>query len=231
MYFADLGDTLLQNWPEYHSLLISLFKFLGPFLSAPKLQDASRALYKGTMRILLVILHDFPDFLAEYYLSLAEALPAHCAQIRNVVFAAFPRNITLPDPFTYDFELADGHKQIVPVIASDYVSIISEATHTGFDHCAYSIELVDVHIPEAMKKVVGAAADGSVRYNLPYLNAAVLSIGVHAVNYLMLSPGGVKVNWTFEANQPSVAAIERMATMLDNEGASDRLLSPLRLSD
>lgn len=210
----------MQNWPEYHSLLIALFKFLGPFLSSPKLQDSSRALYKGTMRILLVLLHDFPDFLAEYYLTLVEALPPHCTQIRNVVLSAFPRNTTLPDPVTYDFELADAHKLLVPTIASDYVAILSAAQDEGFDHIAYMTEMVDVHVPKAMERIAGTGSDGQVHYNLPFLNAAVLSLGVHAVNYLMLSPGGVKTDWTFEAQRPSVVAFERMAAQLDNEGTS-----------
>lgn len=228
-----------QNWPEYHSLLIALFKFLGPFLSSPKLQDSSRALYKGTMRILLVLLHDFPDFLAEFYLSLVEALPPHCTQIRNVVLSAFPRNTTLPDPVAYDFALADAHKLLVPTVASDYVSILGAGMDEGFDHIAYMSEMLDVHVPEAVKKIAGTGSDGQVRYNLPFLNAAVLSLGVHAVDYLMLSPGGVKTDWTFEAQRPSVVAFERIAAQLDNEGWSrvplcllvHHSLTDLRLSE
>jgi CCR4-NOT transcription complex subunit 1 len=175
------------------------------------------------MRILLVLLHDFPDFLAEYYLSLVEALPPHCTQIRNVVLSAFPRNTTLPDPVAYDFELADAHKLLVPTIASDYVAILGAAQDEGFDHIAYMAEMIDVHVPEAMKKIASTGSDGQVRYNLPFLNAAVLSLGIHAVDYLMLSPGGVKTDWTFEAQRPSVVAFERMAAQLDNEGTCPSL--------
>ena len=44
-------------------LLIALFKFLAPFLKDSELSVPARDMYRGALRILLVLLHDFPDFL------------------------------------------------------------------------------------------------------------------------------------------------------------------------
>ncbi len=71
---------------------------MAPFLRNAKLQVASRNLYRGTLRLLLVLLHDFPDFLSEYYFSLCDAVPPRCIQLRNIILAAFPASATLPDP-------------------------------------------------------------------------------------------------------------------------------------
>ena len=59
-----------------------------------------RVLYKGTLRCLLVLLHDFPEFLSDYHMAFCDVLPISCIQLRNLVLSAFPRSMRLPDPFT-----------------------------------------------------------------------------------------------------------------------------------
>lgn len=55
---------------------------------------------QGTLRVLLVLLHDFPEFLCEYHFELCNVVPPSCIQMRNLILSAFPRNMRLPDPFT-----------------------------------------------------------------------------------------------------------------------------------
>ena len=55
---------------------------------------------QGTLRVLLVLLHDFPEFLCEYHFQLCDVVPPSCIQMRNLILSAFPRNMRLPDPFT-----------------------------------------------------------------------------------------------------------------------------------
>jgi CCR4-NOT transcription complex subunit 1 len=50
--------------------------------------------------VLLVLLHDFPEFLCEYHFELCNMIPPSCIQMRNLILSAFPRNMRLPDPFT-----------------------------------------------------------------------------------------------------------------------------------
>lgn len=55
---------------------------------------------QGTLRVLLVLLHDFPEFLCDYHFSFCDVIPPNCIQMRNLILSAFPRNMRLPDPFT-----------------------------------------------------------------------------------------------------------------------------------
>ena len=50
--------------------------------------------------MLLVLLHDFPEFLCDYHFSFCDVIPPNCIQMRNLILSAFPRNMRLPDPFT-----------------------------------------------------------------------------------------------------------------------------------
>mgnify|MGYP006102732735 FL=1 len=56
-------------------LLMDLFAFLSPYLKSGKFGDSIRTLYKGTLRVLLVLLHDFPEFLCENYLNFVSIVP------------------------------------------------------------------------------------------------------------------------------------------------------------
>ncbi|CAE7460335.1 CNOT1, partial [Symbiodinium microadriaticum] len=49
-----------KGWPLMHRLLLVLLQFLQPYLRNADLPDPIRRLYKGTLRVLLILLHDFP---------------------------------------------------------------------------------------------------------------------------------------------------------------------------
>lgn len=62
----------------------------------PKFQFAMPLFFpQGTVRVLLVILHDFPEFLSDYHFSFCELIPAPCVQIRNLILSAYPRSMQL----------------------------------------------------------------------------------------------------------------------------------------
>lgn len=84
----------------YSTLLVDLFKFLDPFLRNTELASPVMMLYKGTLKVLLVLLHDFPEFLCDYHYGFCDEIPPNCIQMRNLILSAFPRNMRLPDPFT-----------------------------------------------------------------------------------------------------------------------------------
>src|ERR1700726_4056072 len=88
--------------------------------------ETTRLLYKGTLRVLLVLLHDFPEFLCEFHFSFCDVIPPSCIQMRNLILSAFPRNMRLPDPFTPNLKV-DLLPEIAvpPRIVSDVLSSLS----------------------------------------------------------------------------------------------------------
>ena len=97
-----------QGWPLYQQLLIDLFKFLYPFLRNAELIIKNETLYKGTLRCLLVLLHDFPEFLCDYHFPFCDVIPPGCLQLRNIILSAFPSTKSLPDPFSKDLKVWSG---------------------------------------------------------------------------------------------------------------------------
>lgn len=69
---------------------------------------------QGTLRVLLVLLHDFPEFLCDYHYGFCDVIPPNCIQLRNLILSAFPRNMRLPDPFTPNLKVeADSLRAVL----------------------------------------------------------------------------------------------------------------------
>lgn len=76
-----MAGSSRNGWGAYLQLLLAQLGFLEPFLRAAELTDAVRLLYKGTLRLLLVLLHDFPEFLCQSHFRLCDAIPPSCIQV------------------------------------------------------------------------------------------------------------------------------------------------------
>merc|ERR1711896_126550 len=115
-----------KGWQLMHKLLLCQLIFLQPFLKAGRLNEPLRKVYRGALRVLLVLLHDFPEFLCDYHYGLCEVIPPSCIQMRNLILSAFPRNMRLPDPFTPNLKV-DLLPEISqsPRILSKYTTTLS----------------------------------------------------------------------------------------------------------
>lgn len=189
----------------FQRLLICLFEFLAPYLSQVQLKETTRLLYRGTLRVLLVLLHDFPEFLCDYHYSLCDVIPITCIQLRNLILSAFPRSMRLPDPFTPNLKvdlLAEINQS--PNILSDYTSVL---TTESFD-LKKEIDLFlqkrgsDQFLAQLPSRL---AKNGE--YNIPLVNAVVFYVGISGVNQ------GIPIN-----QGPPVEIFQHLLNELDSEG-------------
>ncbi|KAJ5386405.1 CCR4-Not complex component N.t1.c1 C-terminal [Penicillium cosmopolitanum] len=88
------------GWAVYCEIMQVLLSYIGEQLKAANISYVAKDLYKGVLRILLILHHDFPEFVAENHFQFCNVIPAHCAQLRNLVLSAYPSSFQkLPDPF------------------------------------------------------------------------------------------------------------------------------------
>ncbi|KAI6129122.1 Not1-domain-containing protein [Pisolithus croceorrhizus] len=216
-----------EGWSAFHKLLLSLLKFLAPFLKEADLQLASRDLYRGTLRLFLVLLHDFPEFLSGYYFSLCDVIPYRCVQLRNIVLSAFPLSIVLPDPHLRNVKF-DSIPEMgrIPPILSDFASgLKSPEMKSGLDQYLFNrgTPAFLVSLKERLKS--STVSEGSTEtYNLPLLASVVMYIGVSSVAQAKSRSGSP----VFNPTDPGVIALHYLATNLDIEG-QHHLLSSLVL--
>ncbi len=93
-----LGVTGQRGWVLVQRLLLDCLRFLYPYLRRGEMNEGIRLFYKGSLRLFLLLLHDFPDFLADYAWTLLEAIPFTAVHLRSIVLAAGPKVLRKFEP-------------------------------------------------------------------------------------------------------------------------------------
>ncbi|XP_064398380.1 CCR4-NOT transcription complex subunit 1-like [Halichondria panicea] len=204
-----------KGWPLFHQLLIDLFKFLAPFLRNAELTKPTQALYKGTLRVLLVLLHDFPEFLCDYHFSFCDVIPPNCIQMRNLILSAFPRNMRLPDPFTPNLKvemLPDiAH---APRILPPYSQHIPQNLKKDLDN--YIRTRAPVTFLQELRGHLTISSDPGNQYNITLMNALVLYVGTQAIAYVHSK--GITPSTSTIAHTAHMDIFQHLVVDLDTEG-------------
>ncbi|KAL3275904.1 hypothetical protein HHI36_020639 [Cryptolaemus montrouzieri] len=212
-----LASTPQQKcWPMYAQLLIDLFKYLAPFLRNAELAKPVTMLYKGTLRVLLVLLHDFPEFLCDYHYNFCDVIPPNCIQMRNLILSAFPRNMRLPDPFTPNLKV-DMLPEISygPRILAN-VSIMITPTQFKKELDSYLKARAPVTFLSELRSNLQVSSGPGVRYNILLMNALVLYVGTQAISYIRSK--GHTPNMSTIAHSAHMDIFQNLAVDLDTEG-------------
>ncbi|XP_019755712.2 CCR4-NOT transcription complex subunit 1 isoform X2 [Dendroctonus ponderosae] len=180
-----LATTPQQKcWPLYSQLLVDLFKYLAPFLRNAELAKPVTMLYKGTLRVLLVLLHDFPEFLCDNYYGFCDVIPPNCIQMRNLILSAFPRTMRLPDPFIPNLKV-DMLPEITyaPRILTNIAATISPPQFKK-DLDSYLKARAPVTFLSELRSNLQVSNEPGIRYNISLMNALVLYVGTQAIAYI-----------------------------------------------
>lgn len=94
-----------KGWPKLLLLFSDLLKFMGQYTKKSHVPDAISVVYKGTLRIFLAVGNDTPEFLVENHYVLLNYLPMVYMQLRNIILAAFPKKLSIPDPYDPNLEI------------------------------------------------------------------------------------------------------------------------------
>ena len=169
-----------KGWDIAHQLMVDLFLFLEPHLRKTELTDAMKEYYKGSLRVLMVILHDFPSFLAGYHLSFCNIIPENCVQLRNLVLSAFPKGMVLPDPFTPNLkiDLLPETSQS-PAVLSNVLGPLG-TMRTDLDRYLAAPQQSDF----LSKLGPRLYKEGSKTIDSARVNSLVLYVGMHAIQRL-----------------------------------------------
>ncbi|KAF4401859.1 hypothetical protein G4B88_013146 [Cannabis sativa] len=161
------------------------FQILTAFANA---FHALQPLKVPAFRVLLVLLHDFPEFLCDYHFTFCDVIPPSCIQMRNIILSAFPRNMRLPDPST-------------PNLKIDLLAEISQSPRILSEvDAALKAKQMKNDVDEYLKTRQGSSfltdlkqklllppsevAAAGTNYNVPLINSLVLYVGMQAIQQL-----------------------------------------------
>jgi CCR4-NOT transcription complex subunit 1 len=200
----------------------------------PRLRDGSLTptidmLTKGLLRTLLVLLHDFPDYLSENHFTLCNLIPPGCVQLKNLVLSAFPRLKRLPDPFMQGLRIENIIENSEPPLLSvDLPAVLENAkirapldrylhSHTPDDFPRRLVERIKIVPMENGMHNGVSAQDKRPSYNVDLLSTIVLYIGVQAIEASQKHEDtGVLI---FDGKSPHMELLAAMNSELDIEGS------------
>jgi CCR4-NOT transcription complex subunit 1 len=210
-----------KGWPMYAQLLIDLFKFLSPFLRNAELAKPVHRLYRGSLRVLLVLLHDFPEFLCDYHYGFCDVIPPNCIQLRNLILSAFPRNMRLPDPFTPNLKVELLPEiSIAPRTVSNYAALIKPSFKKDLD--SYLKNRSPVAFLSELRSNLLVASSGMPdtspgnRYNIQLINALVMYVGTSAIQFIRAK--GLTPSMSTIAHSSHMDIFQNLAVDLETEG-------------
>jgi CCR4-NOT transcription complex subunit 1 len=173
-----------KMWNMYANILTQQIRFLSPFLRSIELNDSINELYTGTLRIFLVLLHDFPEFLCNCHYQFCDVIPSNCIQLRNLVLSAFPRCMKLPDPVTPNLKVdtIGDLDSSLPKIVYPYIYNIPQKLKNDLD--SYIKTRSPVTFLSDLRSYLQAYPDTSCNYNIQLMNALVIYVGTHGIQML-----------------------------------------------
>jgi len=210
-----VNNNIIQLRGMYSQVLLDLFKFIGPFLKNVTIPRSFECLYRGCLRLILILLHDFPEFLCDYHFSLCDFIPANCVQLRNLVLSAFPRHMRLPDPFTPNLKV-NMLPEITqpPRILTSITAPMTPEFQSKLQN--YLDKRSPVSFPPEITSQLQLSPSGNERYNLPLMNALVLYVGTKALDDLRTK--GIASNIGNISHTPYMDIFQSLSVDLDNEG-------------
>ncbi|EUD73768.1 hypothetical protein YYG_00856 [Plasmodium vinckei petteri] len=221
-YFMPILLSNICGWEIYKNLLVALFTFLKYCLKKLQISKAIESLYIGTVRILLVLLHDFPEFLCSYYVTFCSLFPINCIQLRNIVLSAFPRNIKLPDPFMPNIKMDLLQEiKLVPKILTNIIfplfkNNFKQLIDDYFNKKKYSLLL---QIKKKLYLPKNKIYQHFVKYDMDLMNSLILYVGAFICN--------AKTNnlFSFNSNSDPILLIKTKTDISNNTKEENKNIS------
>ncbi|KAL3430741.1 CCR4-Not complex component, Not1-domain-containing protein [Aspergillus tetrazonus] len=210
------------GWGPYCEIMQVQLSYIGEQLKSTTMTLVTMDLYRGMLRILLILHHDFPEFVAENHFQFCNVIPAHCAQLRNLVLSAYPSSFQkLPDPFREGLKVERLEEmREAPRIAGDTAGPLQRAgIKNVIDNALQSNNVSDSVIQQIRDAVYDTESKESglfhapINVNLLLVNALALYVGQGAVS-VNASKGNTRA--AFESSAHS-ALLEKLAKILRPE--------------
>jgi len=176
-----------KGWTYYSMLMTDLFKFMAPFLRNAEMSKSIEKIFKGTLRVILVLLHDFPEFLSENHYTFCDAIPPNCMQLRNMILSAYPRSMRLPDPFHTNLKIDELDQIRVSPRMNENIVIEKLLPTELFQKLdSYLKTRTPVTFLTELRGYLQnpPTQPAGMRYNMQFINALVMYVGMKAVQQL-----------------------------------------------
>jgi len=185
-YFMPKLLATSKGQPIFTRLLCIYLSWIGMLLKEQQsLQGVVKILHQGALRLLLVLHHDFPTYLAEYYFPIVDAIPTECTQLRNLVLSTLPPTLAeFPDPFATGLNVKTLPAiKDSPNVCGDFSSALQKADLKDLvDSIIHgSQEPAGDVLTAIVEALESAPTSNAVAVNVAAINSLMLYVGLDAI--------------------------------------------------
>jgi CCR4-NOT transcription complex subunit 1 len=177
------------GWEPFSNIVENLMFYVGELLKPLHIAEATKDVYRGVLKLLVVLQHDFPDFVAANHSKLCANIPSHCIQLLNLILNATPSAVSkMPDPMQQGLKIdrideiresPDNMNDVeVPLRQAGLFEVLDQALQSGPSEDAVA------HIAHAIQRKKGhETGSGFVPINvdLKLIDSLVVYVGMHSI--------------------------------------------------
>jgi CCR4-NOT transcription complex subunit 1 len=87
------------GWAPLAEIMETLMFYVGELLKPLHILPVTKEIYRGVLKLLVVLQHDFPEFVAANHTRICANIPSHCIQLHNLILTANAAPFSkTPDP-------------------------------------------------------------------------------------------------------------------------------------
>ena len=173
---------------KYCALLVALLRFESGYVKGNDVPESISVIHKGTLRIFTVLLHDYPEFLAQWFNPLINATSMTFIQLRNIILSAVPYGMVVPDPFQQGLKVDRLPEiSVPPIVSSDPSQLLLKKnikkTVDNYLRIPSNSLLRQILLVLELNEAVDEGGIGftKVKYNIELINSLVLYAGISYV--------------------------------------------------
>ncbi|KAK7414488.1 CCR4-NOT core subunit cdc39 [Neonectria punicea] len=209
------------GWAAFVNLVCQLLDTLGEQLKVFEVSNVAKEIYRATLKLLVILQHDFPDFIAANHVKICASIPPHCTQLLNAVLAANPQQSPKLAESIHPGVKADrpGEARVNPGLVDEATLILRDA---GL------VSVLDQALQDGPSEEIVATITHAVTHNPPkettygqvpvmanvrVIGAAVIYIGQHAAEQAARAGTAVTVS----GNETEVSTLSLLIHELSPE--------------
>lgn len=167
-----LNSDSSRGLDSFTRIVVALLRNVSEHLKVTDMPDVAKEYVRAATKFMIVLQHDFPDFLAANHVQLCAHLPPHATQIRNIILSATPRG-DLNDASLAHYDVAETYLR-----ESGLLDLVDQLLQQGPSEDAIA------HLTHAMNRNDARStifANVPITTNTALVSAVVLYIGTSAV--------------------------------------------------
>ena len=194
-------------YDAFARIMEAALSFVSDLMKPNAYYPAAVTIYQALLRLLLLLHHDYPAFLADTHYRLCNAVPTQSTQLLNLLLSACPpKNQSLPNPFVIGLKIDRlAEMQDSPHLNEDYVKpLVLANVNSLLDDAMRNGHMSQEHVHRIVNAVNRVDATG-VTTDRKLIHSIVLYIGDNAV-----SAAKQRNSSTFVSDSPHALLLQRL---------------------